>query len=310
MEIDYINWLRQQVQQQRVAGAANVVLGIGDDGAILLHDASSKTVWVTDTIVDRVHFDMDQHSMQRIGYKAMAVNLSDIAAMGAVAESALVTFLFPRKISEQDARSLFLGITDAAMKFGVAIVGGDTNRHDGPLTVGVAMTGRLSSTVLCPDGWRMNGAKPGDAILVTGELGGSILSKHLDFTPRLEIARWLQSRIPIHSATDITDSLTIDLGHVIGQSRVGAALDCDAIPISQDAITLSQRSGKPPLQHALHDGEDFELLLTLDPSVAAELIANQESETKLTLIGTITASNAGTIVDGSGALISQAGYEH
>ena len=157
--------------------------------------------------------------------------------------------------------------------------------------------------------WRIDGAQTGDAILVTGELGGSILGKHLDFKPR---TRWVQTvaeSFEIHAATDISDSLSIDLDYLARQSQQGAEIFADQIPISSDAHLLSQQSGRSPLEHALTDGEDFELLLCVSDSTASDLI--QQFGDVLTRIGTVINQPGLMLVDGETRNVLQPeGYVH
>lgn len=286
----------------------SVRLGIGDDGAIL-SATEQDTVWVTDTISEGVHFDLAKCSLEQVGRKAMAVNLSDIAAMGAEPIAALVTIVLPRSLTIEKIESLASGICDMADVYDVAIVGGDTNRHDGPLVVGVAISGSVDSG----KAWRLDGARENDLIVVTGKLGGSISGRHLNFLPRVNLARYIASNYAVHAATDISDSLTIDLGTVVSASRVSAKLLTQDVPITQAAKELSKFSGKSALEHALFDGEDFELLLTLKPDVAEMLVADKKAQQiadgELFIVGEIT-SGSGAILDHEGNEISPRGYEH
>jgi len=308
MEQEFIAWL--EANRIVTAPHPSVVLGVGDDGAILRGDLANQ-VMVADAIVQGVHFDLEQHSLTEIGQKAMSVNLSDIAAMGAVAESALVSLVLPRSLSLSEVQDLYVGIAERASRYSVAIVGGDTSCHDGALMVNVAMTGRIPKDSQCPAGWRMDGAKPDDVLIVTGGLGGSISGKHLNFEPRLDVAAAIQKRVPVNAATDISDSLTVDLAHVLRKSRVGAVLECDRIPVSDAARKLSLQSGKTPLHHALYDGEDFELLLSLSSQNHEALLADPSFELPLTVIGKVSADGDGEIVDAdTGKVIAVGGYEH
>ena len=155
---------------------------------------------------------------------------------------------------------------ELADAFNTPIIGGDTNSWPGKLTLSITLLGEASplGPVL------RSGARPGDWLLVTGPLGGSILGKHLDFTPRVAEARRLQQVSSIHAMIDISDGLAGDLNHICGESRCGAILRSEAIPISSAAREM--RDGRAPLEHALTDGEDFELLLAVAPSDAARLI--------------------------------------
>jgi len=208
---------------QKTDARDEVDLGIGDDGAILKAN-SRDTVWVTDTIVENVHFDLASCNLQQVGRKAMAVNLSDIAAMGASPVAALVTLVLPKSMNLDSIDQLAAGICSMSELYDVVIVGGDTNRHDGPLMVGVAISGSVDTG----KAWRLDGAQKGDAILVTGKLGGSILGRHLDFLPRVELAQHIASNFIVHAATDISDSLAVDLGHLrwITLCMTGRTLSC------------------------------------------------------------------------------------
>ena len=303
MEQKFIRWLEDNFSDAPCAeGFDKVLLGIGDDGAVLA-GSNNKQVLVSDTIVDQVHFDLAKHSLSRVGHKALAVNLSDIAAMGAEAESAIVSLVLPRSFTFEQTKQLFTGIAGTADKYGVAIIGGDTCCHDGKLMISITATGRIPAESKVPNGWRMDGAKTGDVVIVTGPLGGSIDGKHLDFEPRLKLTKEIQDRVVVNAATDISDSLSIDLSHVLRKSNVGAVLDLSAIPIAEAA--------DQDVSRALHDGEDFELLLFM-PRESHKLLSDDSSfEHMLTVIGEIKAEFSGEVRDlESGEKIEPAGYEH
>lgn len=308
MEQTFITWIENQLASE--SAAPEVVLGVGDDGAIL-QGRLSKQVLVADTIVENVHFELDIERLHRIGHKSLAINLSDIAAMGAEAESALVSFALPRSFTLENAQDLFAGIFATAKHFGVVVIGGDTTCHDGPLVISIAATGRISAEAQCPDGWRMDGAQVDDLLVVTGALGGSIGGHHLDFHPRLDVAVAIQHRVPINAATDISDSLSIDLSHLIRKSGVGAVLQCDQIPLSGAAHDLAIQSGKSALFHALSDGEDFELLLSISRENYQRLEADPSFDVPLTVIGRCVGERIGEIEDAkTGNTIEIRGYEH
>jgi thiamine-monophosphate kinase len=176
------------------------------------------------------------------------------------------------------------GMLDLASQFDIPIVGGDTNLADGPLTICVTAIG-LPRDKPC---WLRSNAKIGDQIVVTGELGGSIVGHHLSFTPRVSESEYLQKNFSIHSAMDISDGLLLDLDRMCNASRVGAALDLAAIPVSANARQLALTTGKSPLQHALQDGEDFELLLTVSAHEWSRLKLCGDLPVRLTRIGYIT----------------------
>lgn len=261
-EFGFISWLRS-----RTPHSARVLNGPGDDCAVLA-PSSQPLLMTTDMLMDGTDFLIAQIGPRRAGRKAMAANLSDIAAMAGVPTAAVVSVALPRQpgipnVSSGDfARELYLGLRDMADAFDAPIVGGDTNSWLGPLVISVTILGEATARGAVT----RSGARPGDWIFVTGPLGGSILGHHLDFTPRVREALALHAATPLHAMCDLSDGLSADLNHILEESRCGAVLHAEAIPISEAALELSRTSGKSPLQHALGDGEDFELVFT----VAAE----------------------------------------
>jgi len=257
MEQSFLAWLRG-----RVRSLPTVAIGIGDDAAVIDVPVGKQLVATTDTIIDGVDFLISKHSLADIGYKAMAVNLSDIAAMGATPSSALVTLSLPSDNATQTAAGVYEGILQCAVKFGIAIAGGDISVYDGPLSISITMLG----TVDRGQAWLRSGAQEGDVIVLTGPVGGSLLGRHLRPEPRIELALRLRELASIHAAMDISDGLSLDLDRLCAASGVGAELDLNCIPIHADAVTRSQSAGgQTPLAHALGDGEDFELILAIEP---------------------------------------------
>ncbi|MBY0458693.1 MAG: thiamine-phosphate kinase, partial [Gemmataceae bacterium] len=163
---------------------------------------------------------------------------------------------------------LFHGMREVADAFGVAIIGGDTNSWDGPLVISVTAFGEAATRGPVT----RRGARPGDWLFVTGPLGGSILGHHLDFTPRVREALALHDAVELRAMIDLSDGLAADLNHICEESRCGAVLVAEAIPVSDAARELSRTSGKSPLQHALGDGEDFELVFAVSPADGATLL--------------------------------------
>jgi thiamine-monophosphate kinase len=157
-----------------------------------------------------------------------------------------------------------------------------------------------------------SGARPGDAILVTGQLGGSLLGHHLTFQPRIEESLQLHERYLLHAAMDISDGLSLDLQRLVTESGVGAELDLTTIPIAQAAHMMSQTSGRSPLQHALSDGEDFELLLVAPADEAARIIGSESLTIPVTQIGTIIAGEGIWFRDAQGDRrpLAAEGYLH
>jgi thiamine-monophosphate kinase len=326
MESEYINWLAAEVRRrERLPGGRIVPLGIGDDAAIV--DTASQTVCCADLLAEGTHFVLGEAvNLEHVGRKALAVNLSDMAAMGACGETALLSLLVNRKNGLHQAQAVTRGLLDLADEFQVALVGGDTCSWNGGLVVNVTVQG----TLLTPQPLLRSGARPGDLILVTGELGGSILRHHWEFTPRCRAIDVILRTSSVHATTDISDGLVRDLSHVATASSVGALLFADRIPVSAAARHMESQSvdqshlprwdqwpvGSPGLRHALYDGEDFELLLTMPPESATRLlaqVARGESNIgcALTCIGQITEELGLRITMPNGTVVlPHGGYEH
>jgi len=199
-------------------------------------------------------------------------NLSDCAAMACLPAAAVATVALPKGTSLDYAKELYLGLREAADPFECQMIGGDTATWSGKLAVTVTILGRSAGIEPITRG----GAKPGDGIYVTGRLGGSILGRHMEFHPRIELARDLAQRLRLTSMIDISDGLSRDLRQICQQSGVGAIIDADKVPIHDDAMELSRRDRVSPLEHALHDGEDHELLFTCNeprfPGAIGEIV--------------------------------------
>jgi thiamine-monophosphate kinase len=286
------------------------LLGPGDDAALLALANDKACVVTTDMLMDGVDFQLAQHDARRVGRKSLAVNLSDLAAMAARPVGAVISLALPRSGGEALALQLYEGLIPLAEEFDIAIAGGDTNSWDGPFVISVMAIGEL----VPGKEWRRSGAKPGDDILVTGSFGGSILGKHFDFTPRVREALLLAERYDIHAAMDVSDGLSLDLSRLCEASGCGAMLDLSQIPISDAAHELAaqRQDGQSPLDHALSDGEDFELILAITPAVASKLLAAQPLGVPLTCIGHFVKEPGLWEQTGGGSLqpLAPRGYEH
>lgn len=260
-EFDFIQWLRQQ---QTASDFVRVPLG--DDLAVLKWDAADLLLVGVDQVLDGVHFDSAVHSPRAIGRKVMNRNLSDCAAMACLPVAAVVAAALPTGTGLDYAKEIYLGLRDAADPFDCKIVGGDTGSWPGKLAISVTILGK--SAGITPITRR--GAKPGDGVYVTGPLGGSILGRHMTFEPRVHLARKLAQSGVVTAMLDISDGLSRDLRQICDLSGVGAIIDAAKIPIRADAIELAKRGHFDPLEHALHDGEDHELLLTASADPAVE----------------------------------------
>lgn len=288
----------------------SVVAGAGDDCAVLDLGVPDKLIlFKTDAVVEGIHFTRETPP-EKIGHKALARGLSDIAAMAGTPTAALVTIALPEKFDAEFVAKIYGGLNAPAEKFEVAIVGGETTTNPERILISIALLGTV------PRGKQVlrGGAKAGDAIFVTGELGGSIAGKHLDFEPRLAEARWLADHFLLHAMIDLSDGLAGDLRHILHASRVGAELLKSALPVSRAAKLLARQSAKPAALAALTDGEDFELLFTLASRDAVKLLdawRKKFPKLKLTCIGKIVAGDGILLRDKTGAHKFNAhSYEH
>jgi len=270
--------------RRTVRARLDVPLGIGDDAAVV-RSLPESGLLATDMLLEGVHFEIPPATPRGVGCKAMAVNLSDIAAMAGKPRFAVVSLALPQRPTDMGnalADKLFDGLNATAERFGVAIVGGDTTSWSGPLVINVSIAGDVHPRGPVTRG----GAQPGDWVFVTGKLGGSRAGRHLTFEPRIEEARRLHESVDLHAMLDISDGLVADMYHILEGSGVGVILNSDCIPISQAASIFGDE--RSPLQHALGDGEDFELLFTVSPEDGERLTSDSPVDVELTRIGTIT----------------------
>lgn len=291
-EFELIAWIRTQVGESPA-----VPVGIGDDAAALLPPKGHHLLVTTDMVIDGRHFLSAEVQPFRIGHKAVTRAVSDIAAMAGDGLAVVIAMAAPRTMTPEYFRELFRGMKAAADALDVRIVGGDISSGDLPLMLTVTVIGavRPGLAVL------RSGARPGDALLVTGELGGSILGRHLDFLPRLREVRWLRENAHLHGMIDISDGLAADASHIAQESHAGLVIDADAVPVSDAARELARRSGKTPLEHALHDGEDYELLFTVAAEDACRLLTRTDAPVKITRIGEVAAAPGLWLRDAAGA---------
>jgi thiamine-monophosphate kinase len=290
----------------------SVVAGPGDDCAVLDFGLPDRLLlFKTDAIVEGIHFPPDALP-EKIGHKALGRCLSDVAAMAGTPGAALVTLALPRNFEPEFVERIYAGMSALARRYDVAIVGGETTTNPERMLISLALLGWVprGKSVL------RSGAEAGDAIFVSGELGGSLAGKHLDFEPRLNEARWLAQNFSIHAMLDVSDGLAGDLRHILKASRVGAQLHSTAIPISREARRTAkvESSTKTPLLAALTDGEDFELLFTVASKDAVPLLDAWKAhfpKVELSCIGKITTGEGITIRDKEGVRpLTAHGYEH
>ncbi len=306
MEKSFVAWAKV-----RASRLPSVKIGIGDDAAVLAGDLADSVV-TTDMLMDGVHFRLGEASPQRIGRKLINVNLSDLAAMAAQPVAVFVSVCLPPEgpggmPRDALAAELFEAICEVCEQREIAMAGGDTNCWNGPLVLQMTAIGRSVGGTI----WTRSGARPGDAIVVTGPLGGSLLGKHLDFIPRLDVASQLRGDPNVHAAMDISDGLSIDLLRMCDASRCGAIVSLESIPISNAAVRMSETSGKAPVEHALSDGEDFELLMAVEPGDLNRTLERLQSICQPAVCGEFT-SRTGLWTRMSGKLeqLPARGYLH
>jgi thiamine-monophosphate kinase len=302
MEKEFIRWLRAHTSSH-----PNLVVGPGDDAAVLRAQVDSESVVTCDLLADGVHFQLDRDSAQRIGHKALGVNLSDLAAMAAVPVAGFVTVALPRKHGLTFAQQLFEGMQPLADRYELAIAGGDTNTWDGPLVISATLIGRTTrhGPLL------RSGARPGDQLVVSGCFGGSLLGHHLDFEPRVHEALLLAEAFRLHAGMDCSDGLALDSSRLAEESGCGVVIDVANVPISEAVHQLAGRTGRSPLDHALGDGEDFELILALPANEAERLLAEQPLDIPLTRIGEfIDQQGLWCVQDGQRTAMRPQGYLH
>jgi thiamine-monophosphate kinase len=276
-EFALIDWIRR-----RTSGRAGVPVGIGDDCAVL--HAGPELLVTTDMLMDGRHFRLSEAGAEAVGFKCLAVNLSDIAAMAGRPLAAFAAVALPRGEAMELGRRLIEGMLPLAERYGVTLAGGDTNAWDGPLVVCVTLLGEA----IPPGPVLRSGARPGDMVLVTGPLGGSLVGRHLRPSPRIEEAVAIRERAPIRAMIDLSDGLSSDLGHILEASGgLGATMAAAGIPIHPDAVAESRRDGRSALDHALNDGEDFELCLVVAPEEAERLLAEPVAGVTLHRVGVI-----------------------
>lgn len=295
-EFDFIAALRAQVGRD-----ARVPVGIGDDAALIRLSPSGDCLATVDMLMAGVDFLIPPATPEQVGRKSLAVNLSDIAAMAGRPTACVVSVALPRAGGFELGQRLFAGIRDLAAEFDVALAGGDTNTWDGPLVVSITVLGVPTGAgpVL------RSGARPGDWVMTTGGFGGSIAGRHLSFNPRVREAQALHAAATLHAMIDVSDGLAADLAHILEDSHVGAVVDAASIPLSAEALAVGD--GRSPLEHALADGEDFELIFTVSPQDGARLLEKPPCEVALSHIGEIVAGTDRFLRAADGALTPLAG---
>ena len=308
----------------------HVIKSIGDDAAAFTIGPDLVSLITTDLLVERIHFIRDSISGFDLGHKSLAVNLSDIAAMGGTAREAFISIAIPPDCPLEYLEALYDGIKSLAARFDVNILGGDTTSSKEDLIINIVVQGTVDrAQMLCRDA-----ACPGDFIVSSGYLGDSKAGLHLilnkiptdteDFQalyrahvlpePHLDEGRFLASQPGTHAGIDSSDGLSSDLGHIAEESQVGATLYSDKIPVSESLLKFCRRFNFDPVEYALSGGEDYTLVCTIAPESAKETAAKFQTEFKkpLFLIGEINDKSGLTLAypDGSSKPIALTGWNH
>lgn len=310
---------------RRAAPAGRMRLGIGDDCAAQALAPGELLLTTTDLLVEGVHFRREWTPLRLLGRKSVAVNVSDIAAMGGEPRALYLALALPSDLTVEEVDAFTEGVLEAAGEHGAALAGGDTCRSPGPLLISVTAEGAVPEGEMV----RRAGGRPGDILYVSGTLGDSALalrsltrgdtpppflaSRHHDPAPRVRLGRALAaSGIPT-AMIDLSDGLVADVGHILAASGTGAEIELAALPLSPDFRTAV--AGDPELiELALSGGEDYELLFAAPPGSEERLrAASQSAGVGLTAIGKLLPQEAGCIVreaNGRDRTTGKSGFNH
>jgi len=318
-EFEFIDYLRNQISDK----PADLIAGIGDDAAIFTTPKNYQNLISTDLLIEDIHFKLEYTPANLLGYKALAVNLSDIAAMGGEAKYFLLSIARPKTLSDEFLIDLLSGMFELAKKYKVSLIGGDTSGSVNKLFLNLTILGES----LVNQAVMRSGAKPGDEIYISGKLGGaalglellqkgkrltdkslteiekSALLAQLKAEPRLDLASQLVKNQLITAMIDISDGLSSDLGHICKESRVGAIIDSALLPLFDSAR----------MDQALNGGEDYELLFTVPAEKASQIKELRVLFPNLTItkIGVITSDLTKWLIAQNGQTpLESRGYDH
>lgn len=315
------------IKQDTINKAEDVLIGIGDDAAVLRPTPELLQLVTTDMLVEKVHFDLSTTSAWQLGYKAIGVNLSDIAAMGGVPRHAVISIALPPHLSSGFVISMYDGMKEICRKYGVNIVGGDTVSSPHGLTINVTVIGEVEPEKL----QRRSSAAVGQLVVVTGSLGDSgcgldllskgewqeysfaplLVAKHLVPTPQVEAGAALAA-LGSTSMNDISDGLASEVNEIALASSVGMRIYKEQIPLSPELQAAAAMLGKTAVDYALYGGEDYQLVFTIAPA-QFKLAAQVDMGVRLTVIGEVTDQSQGVILvseDGRASPLQAKGYNH
>jgi thiamine-monophosphate kinase len=316
--------LIELIKKQILSKDKKVLVNIGDDAAVFKTSSDKLSIFTTDTMVEKIHFDLRYCTFEEIGWKAMAANLSDIAAMGGLPTYALVTIGLPKSARIDDILSIYEGATKIARRHNCKIIGGDTTLVRRDLFISITLLGQVEKKFLVT----RSGAKKGDLICITGKLGEalaglellkrfgrrdlSLATKHLKPEPKIDQARVLIRNLKVNSMIDISDGLSSELFHLTEESQVGALLYEQRIPVSAKCRKAALLLNGNPLRWALSSGEEYELLFTVNRRDKSKL-DSIKSKLGISVVGEITDKLRGVrMVRKSGAVqeLKKSGFAH
>ena len=297
-ELELIEYIRSLAAGQQPPW---LQVGIGDDAAVLALPSGDRVALTTDALVEGVHFAPGT-APEAVGRKAVARCLSDLAAMASRPLCTVASVFFGSGHDAGYQRQLGRALWEASLEFSAPLVGGDVSGGQGPLSITVTAVGLPG-----PRGFLTRaGARPGDALCVTGSLGGSLRGRHLTFAPRVAEALDLAARFEVRAMIDISDGLSTDALHIARASGAGVILQAEAIPVSGDA------GAEQSVRHALDDGEDYELIFCVPEADARTAVRTGTLGTRICIIGTVTAEKESFVVwpDGTREPLRGGGWEH
>jgi len=295
-----------------------VIAGIGDDCAVVQHEGKTALLISTDLLTEDIHFRLGWTSARQLGWKSLAVNLSDLAAMGATPRWATLGLTLPETTPTAWVDGFCTGFRELADEHGTAVIGGDLTRSPERLTIAVTVVGESPAERVL----YRHGARQGDVLLVTGTLGDSAaglrlledeaavglhphyprqLVAHLTPQPRVEAGQVAAQSGVVHAAIDLSDGLAGDLRHLCEKSDVGALVELERLPLTEACRELADRFGVPPTEWALRGGEDYELLLAVDPTGVGALQEQlAEVGVAATVIGEVRSAEFGVVAQEAG----------
>ncbi|MFC1562782.1 thiamine-phosphate kinase [candidate division KSB1 bacterium] len=300
-ELGFINNLEKKYKSDN----AEILKGIGDDTAVFLNENEYAILLTTDMLIENIHFRISDISPVDLGFKSLAVNLSDIAAMGGIPKNVFLSLGIPEKISYEFLTEFYNGMEDLKKKYNLNIIGGDTNSSRNDFIINIVVTGIIKKDEII----YRDGAKIKDKIFVTGYLGDSACgldvlfgklnldenhknyfqNTHIKPNPQIKEGNVIANSKLANSMIDLSDGLAADLRNICNQSRVGAVIYENQIPYSGYMKDISHLENVNSLEYALYGGEDYSLLFTVSPENKTKLskIYNSEIQTPLFEIGEI-----------------------